>query len=331
MKKLLLINFLYIFLFVILLEITSIFLAMNEFYKNEKEPAVLKRCKGSNIIEAVINTYKQKPFLSYEDAKSNLHPVIGREYTKKRIILFGCSVTYGNLLNENKNFSGVLSKITKRPVYNMAFDGWGPSHMLKLIREDRSLIFGEEPEYIIYTYINDHKRRIISHQGWPYSSQLYKIYDFDKNSQIIDVPRKYPNYWRFLSVKHIQCLYERLILRNEKYINSFLYKILEESATIIKKRYPNTKLIMLLYDVKICLNKENTEISKINNIISDEEYKKFKELGFEVYSIEELAGKSFCGIEYHAKCPIYGDIDYNHPSTKMWEEFVPKLVEKLNM
>ena len=114
MKKLLLINFLYIFLFVILLEITSIFLAMNEFYKNEKEPAVLKRCKGSNIIEAVINTYKQKPFLSYEDAKSNLHPVIGREYTKKRIILFGCSVTYGNLLNENKNFSGVLSKNYKK-------------------------------------------------------------------------------------------------------------------------------------------------------------------------------------------------------------------------
>ena len=168
---------------------------MNEFYKNEKEPAVLKRCKGSNVIEAVINTYKQEPFLSYENTKENLHPVIGKEYDAKRIVLFGCSVTYGNLLKEDKNFSGILSKITKRPVYNMAYDGWGPSHILKLLKEHRSLIFGEEPEYIIYTYINDHKRRIISYQGWPYSSQLYKIYNYNKNNQLTEIKRKYPLYF----------------------------------------------------------------------------------------------------------------------------------------
>ena len=331
MKKIVYINFLCIIIFFILLEVFSIFLAMNEFYKNGKEPAVLKRCKGSNIVESVINTYKQPPFFSYEDLKSRLHPVEGNEYSKKHVLLFGCSVTYGNLLDRDKNFSGILSKITKRPVYNMAYDGWGPAHMLKLLREHRGLTLQDEPEYIIYTYINDHKRRIISYQGWPYSSQLYKIYEFNNKGQLSEVPRKYPMYWRLLSVKHLQSLYERLVLKNEKYINSFLFKIFEESTNIIKKRYPNTKLILLLYDVKICLNKDSAEISKVSDIISDDEYQKFTKLGFDVYSIEELAGKSFCGVEYHAKCSIYGDIDYNHPSTKMWEEFVPKLVEKLNM
>lgn len=331
MKKILIVNFIFILSFFILLEIGSFFLAINELLNNEKNDGVLKRDKGGNVFEAVYKTYTQTPFFSYEHSKNKLHQLQGKEYNKKPILLFGCSVTYGNLLDENKNFSGILSKETKRPVYNFSYDGWGPAHMLKLLSEDKRLLFIKDPEYIIYTYINDHKRRIVSSQGWPYSSQLYKIYDVDKNNNLIEVPRKYPFYWRFLCVKNFQSLKERILLKNEKYVNNLLFKIFEKSVSIFKSRYPNAKLILLLYDVKICFDNENHEISNSEDILSKEEIEKFQNMGFVVYNIEEIAEKSFCGVDYHAHCPIYGDVDYNHPSTKMWEEFVPKLVEKLDM
>ena len=81
----------------------------------------------------------------------------------------------------------------------------------------------------------------------------------------------------------------------------------------------------------MCPNSFNNELYDTENTLTKEEQLKFKNMGFEILNIEHLAQKSFCGVEYHAKCPIYGDLDLKHPSTKMWEEFVPKLVEKLNM
>ena len=309
----------------------SFCLTVRELSINEKNIGILKRYRGGNIFESVLKTYSQTPFLSYEATKDKLRPIKGKEWSNKPIFLFGCSVTYGNLLDDENNFSGILSKISHRPVYNMAYDGWGPAHMLKLLKDNKKIFFAGEPEYIIYTFIKDHKRRVLSFQGWPYSSQLYKIYDVDKNGDLIEVPRKYPFYWRLLSVKNFQVLLERLALKNEEYVDKLLFKIFEESVSVIKTRYPNSKLILLLYDVRICLNNKDVELSKKLDILTEKELNKFKELGFEVWNIEEISGKTFCGEEYHARCPIYGDVDYNHPSSKMWEEFTPKLVETLKL
>ena len=214
----------------------------------------------------------------------------------------------------------------------MAFDGWGPAHMLKQLNENKSLLFLDDPEYIIYTFIKDHKRRLFFYQGWGFDSQLYWRYVINKDDDCLyPVKRKYPLYYRFYIVKMIQHTIENIKLRNEKLIDKYLLRIFEESVFIIKNRWPKAKLVMLVYNDELCENSKDAELYKTENALTMYEQEKIKEMGFEIINIEELAGKSFCGAEYHARCPIYGDLDKNHPSSKMWEEFVPKLVEKLNM
>ena len=134
-----------------------------------------------------------------------------------------------------------------------------------------------------------------------------------------------------MTTKHIQYAIERYNCLSETKVDDLMFKIFAESVSIIKSRYPNSKLVLLLYDVNFCKDSDKVDIFDTEKILSQYEQEKFKELGFEIYNMEELAGKSFCSKDYHAHCPIYGDVDYNHPSSKMWEEFVPKLVEKLKM
>ena len=331
MKKIVIVNILLILLLIPIFEIISIFIAVGYRFQNLNDPLFMKRYREQNIFEYIVDSYVLYHVSAYDFGKLNLRPVSGIEFNKKPIVLFGCSIAHGDLLNNDNNFSAILSKITKRPVYNMAFSGWCPSHMLRLLQTDKRLLFLDDPEYIIYTFINDQKRRMFFYQGWRYRSQLYRVFELDKNDNLVLYPNKYPFYWRFMLTKHFQYALERAGYINEENVDKLLFKIFEESVKIIKKRYPNSKLALLLYDVKLCNDDTNVPIFKTEDILTKKEQEKFKELGFEIINMEELVGKSFCGEEYHAHCPIYGDVDPHHPSTKMWEEFVPKLVEKLNM
>lgn len=331
MKKILFVNLIVIICLVLFLELFFMFMAASYRLNSLKDESLLKRFKQDNVVKYILNSYFKHPHSVYLHGCENLRPIAGKEYTSAPIVLFGCSITYGDLLNDDNNFSAILSRVSKRPVYNMAFDGWCPAHMLKLLKENKELLFLKNPEYIIYTYIKDQKRRLHFYQGWRYSSQLYKLFDIDKDGNLIDYGVKYPFYWRFMTTKHIQYAIERFNYLNEEKSDKILFKVFEDSVSIIKSRYPNAKLIMLLYDVKMCSNDENVDIFKTEDVLTKKEQEKFKEMGFEIYNMEELVGKSLCGEEYHARCPMYGDVDHHHPSSKMWEEFVPKLVEKLSM
>ena len=331
MKKILLVNFIIIIILLFCLEFFFVIMAANYRFNTVKDENILKRFKQDSVVKFILDSYFKPVYYAYETGSKNLRPVMGGEYNSRPILLFGCSVAYGNYLDDDKNFSGILSKIAKRPVYNIAFNGWSPAHMLKSLRENKNLLFVQNPEYIIYTYIKDQKRRLFFYQGWRYSSQLYKLYDLVKNGNLIEYSYKYPFYWKLMTTKHIQYALERFYYQNEEKADKLLFKIFEESVSIIKKRYPNSKLVLLLYDVKMCKNNENAEIFKTEDVLSILEQEKFKEMGFEIINMEELVAKSFCGEDYHVKCPIYGDVDPHHPSSKMWEEFVPKLVEKLKM
>ena len=127
------------------------------------------------------NHYSQPIDYKFYDVPINslYRKVQGEHFSNKPILLFGCSIAYGYNLDENQNFSTILSKETKRPVYNAAVTGYCPAHMLKLLKENRVLFNVKDPEYIIYTFIKDHKQRLFYYQGWKYDSQLYFRYILD--------------------------------------------------------------------------------------------------------------------------------------------------------
>lgn len=331
MKKVLFVNLIVIICLLLFLELFFMFIAANYRLNSVKDESLLKCFKQDNVVKYILNSYFKHPHSVYLHGCENLRPIAGEEYTSAPIVLFGCSITYGNLLNDDNNFSGVLSKVAKRPVYNMAYDGWSPAYMLKQLEENRNLLFIKEPEYIIYTFIKDHKKRLVFYQGWGFETQLYLRYSFDKNGELYSLPCRYPFYWRLFTTKYIQHAIEKIKSKKTEQIDELLFCIFERSTSIVKNRWPNAKLVMLVYNDEMCQNEKNKELYRTEDTLTKVEQEKFKEMGFEIYNMEELVSRSLCGEEYHARCPMYGDVDHHHPSSKMWEEFVPKLVEKLKM
>ena len=222
-------------------------------------------------------------YLYYDVPGSHLRPVEGKQYTKKPVLLFGCSVTYGNKLENNENFSGQLSNLTKRPVYNLANDGWSFAHMLKHLKSNKN-IENLDPEYIIYTYINDQRRRMYFFQGWPHDTELYLRYVLDKNGNLKQVPKKYHLWYRFFTVKYIQYQIQKSKIDNYEKSSNLMLKMFEESTNIIKKRYPNAKLILLLYDNHDCQSEERG-IYGTDIYFNEKEYTALSNMGFKISKV----------------------------------------------
>ena len=145
------------------------------------------------------------------------------------------------------------------------------------------------------------------------------------------VKKEYPFYWRFQTTKHIQYAIEKLHYSNENKVNDLMYKVFSDSVEVMKTRYPDAKLVMLLYNQAFCGKNNSNNIFRTEEVLSEKEQEMFKSLGFKIYNIEEISGQSFCGEQYHSQIMNSEFIDPYHPSTQMWEEFVPKLIEKLQM
>ncbi len=278
--------------------------------------------KKSDTIRYLLSRYTTDVNLEYYSVPNEkMRPIAGENLKKNPIILFGCSVTYGNKLQDDENFSGILSKLTKRPVYNMAGDGWTFSHMLKNLQTN-PVLENINPEYIIYTFITDQKRRLYFYQGWPHDTGLYLRYKLAKDNNIVEIKPKYQFFWRLYLFKTIQYKIQEYRDKNIENSNSLMFGILKESVKIIKNRYPKTKLIMLLYSDSDC-KKDERDILQNSDFLSEYEENEIKKLGFEIVNIEQEMGFPPCTTEYK--------VDDHHPSKKFWIEFTPKLIKKFNM
>ena len=216
MKKIILINILVFFIMLIILELFSVFYAAS-IRINQQNNNLLMRPYESNIFKYITKIYLNKyTFSRYDIQDVLLREPIVKNTKKLPVVLFGCSVTYGFSLDANNNFSSILSKVANRTVYNLSYNEWSPAHMLKLLKENRNknLFFIQNPEYVIYTIIKDHKRRLVFYQGWGYDSQLYLRYQIGKNNELYPVQRKYPLYFRSFLVKNIQHSRENTKLKN---------------------------------------------------------------------------------------------------------------------
>lgn len=312
--KIIFINFLFLIAIFLIAEIISFIIG----YKMQYNFILNKQ----GTFDYMFSRYYANVTREYYDVPNEkMRKIAGKNFKKNPIILFGCSVTYGNLLKDNENFSGVLSKITKRPVYNMAGDGWTLTHMLKNLQSNPT-IENINPDYIIYTFITDQKRRLYFYQGWPHDTGLYLRYKIDRKNNLVEVKEKYPFYWRSAFVKTMQIYIQQMNINNTEKTTKLMLKILDESVKIMKQRYPHAKLIMLLYSDIDCEQGER-DILQTNTYLSDYELKTIKEMGFEVVNIEEEMGFPTCTFSYK--------IDNHHPSAKFWNEFTPKLVKKFNM
>ncbi len=322
MKKIILINIVLIAFALIVAEFTSFMFAVHTQKKFAKE----NNEKYDTSIERYLlgKYYKISEYSFFQ--KERIRPVAGEKYKKRPVIIFGCSHAYGMDLDDDQTISYKLAHFTKRPVYNKAFLGWGVQHMLYWLQYNQE-IYQEikNPEYIIYVYSASHIERLYMYQGWPHDSGKYLRYKLDKNKQpqVINV-NDYPLYWRLFFVKYIQYYLQNIQAKKTEQNMELFKAILKETSKIIKIKYPNTRIIMLLYPSGGACDPKTTPPYNDDYYFDKETRQEIKDLGFEIINSDDfLNGHPSCEPKY--KCAV------NHPSEAFWDEIIPKLAKKLDM
>lgn len=257
--------------------------------------------------------------------KNIMYFVEGREYlsenSKKRpIITIGDSYTYGAHLAEKQTLAFKLHEQTARTTYNRGVSATGPQCVYRQLSDKDFKKQIPDAEYVIYTFIYDHLFRNIRTLRDLYGTNIELGYVL-KNGKLVE--RTYP-FW---------FMYGSLLIRTIiDYANSITYsdeiqnglplflKIMEESVNQMKHLYPNSKFVFIEFPEGACCavdydGSRRLDENTLNNL---------KDLGIIYIYAPDLVGHDFCESKYRVS-------DKDHPSELAWDEFVPKLVEKLNL
>lgn len=288
LKKIILINLAIITIIIIAIESILYAITMQQ-YKNDKIKPSYNLFKGG---------------FKYQEEKIYFRKPCGLNYKKAPIIIYGCSFAYGGQIEENEHIGYILSKLTKRPVYNFGMSGIGLQYALNVIQNQEKI--EPKPEFLIYVFVNDQARRMYM--------KCFDLFPIDileyveKDGKFI--PQK--NYFAFLKNTLIyQNLYYNFVYKkktdDEKFelMKKYLYYIKKEA----EEKYPGIKFVFINYDGKV---KEYIDLN-------EERLNEIRKMDIDVIDIEskfDLRKK-----EYHVS-----DSD-SHPSAKAWREITPYIVK----
>ena len=236
-------------------------------------------------------------FIPYIDEKT--------QFSKKQpIILMGCSFTNGYGIEDNYTFDAQLKKYTNRNIYNLGINGGGPREILMSLRNNELIKkIQKNPQYVIYTYIPDHKRRL--YVPLAFLNANYKPMDNYADLQFY-IPIM-PIYKSFIYETIMNKLYKNnLILKDktEKFFNLYITKINEE----IKKQFgEKTQFVILVYY-------ENEK----------ENWDEIKKEGIKVINILE-------DFNINTQQPEFKGKDQEHPNEKAWKVIIPELIKELDL
>ncbi len=249
-----------------------------------------------------------------------------KRHSKKPVLFFGCSYTYGFKLSDEETLPYLVEKATNRYCYNFGLSGYNISEALLLF--DNVIENIEPPEYIIYTYMFDHLQR---------NGQWYNFDSYRKRNLI---PQQSYNFlYKFWTVQYIKNTEFSKFLWGLSFKENidFFFNVVENVKKECDKKFPDSKFIVLLYsDVNQDLSKnfkydeqENRErIDKsFEFLYSKEIRKRFENLGISVISTEDLIGRKMDRVQDR----VQDDEERPHPSASAWKAVVPALVRYLNL
>ncbi len=291
--KILSINIFLILVIILLAEITCICLT----YKIQN----WENFNFGNHIEKIINSYiNHKYFEEYD-----FRPVSYGKIFKKPIIIVGCSYAYGLGLNENETISSLISNKTNRTVYNLGVKATSTREILYILRNNdlRNKLLDNQNnfEYVIYPYISNHRYRLYTdikpYTYSPYFKETENGLEYYEKNKLIANSYIYK---KFLDWKYSEI--------NNKEAFRLMCVYLKEINKEIKKHYPDTKFVVLIYEDYL---NENWNILDKEGII--------------IVKVKDIA-------KIDVKSPEYtlSPNDF-HPNAKAWQVIVPKLIEELKL
>jgi len=163
-----------------------------------------------------------------------------------------------------------------------------------------------EPEYVIFTFISDHCRRLqkIIYDAWYGAYLRYKI---GKDGGLVQVNPVLEPLWKFYFVKlWLTYLEFSIRLKESEHDKNFnlMKKIFIESKKLLEQHYPDVKFIILKYNGNDGFDRWFIETKRWNEL---------KECGFIIIDADGLIGKDLHNTEYLDK-------DNYHPNKKAWVE-----------
>ena len=171
---------------------------------------------------------------------------------KKSIITIGDSFTFGYSIGQEDTLSYKLQKSTNRKTYNKGYSGTGIQHVLYQL--DKSNFFnsnGIEPEYIIYTFIGDHMRRMYV-DYLAYNSNCKNLRYVVKDNKLTLLPLDV-NFMDKIKVTILGKKFNNLLFslkNNDEKFDLFKKHVLK-CKEIINKKYSNTKFVIIVYNPNI--------------------------------------------------------------------------------
>lgn len=219
------------------------------------------------------------------------------------VFLFGCSFAYGAYLDLNDTFGAKIAEATNRPVYNFAAPGRGIQHMLFLL-ENYNFSNLKAPEYVVFVYYDDQIRRM--NAKWFLAT--------DNNANLVykkmgDKLVPYNPFSCFFIYRKISAILNSYKSSSPYFKTDYFNRFVEYISVInhiIKKKWPNSKFIILKYQTDARMSFDWSAVEKI---------------GIPVYDVNDYINLS----EDKYSLPD------KHPSALAWKEITPNFVKNTGM
>lgn len=254
------------------------------------------------------------------DIAGRLENNIDYDINKKSIITMGCSFTYGENIDQEETLSYKLQQLTKRKVYNTGRTSWGPQFILRDIQKGDFFNKLEivPPEYVIYTFISDHIRRIYTDYFTTTENTIYDLYEIKNDKLILRPPKVRPvNYLQItMAGKRLNWLLYCNTSNDKKFdrLKLYIFAMQEE----LSKRYPGVKMAVVVYHPEA--NSQQHNITPFRT----ERWGELEEKGIQVIRFDTPEYDFLMNYEYLA-------YDAAHPSGKAWDTLTPIIIDKLNL
>lgn len=253
-----------------------------------------------------------------------LNNIQGKEYTTPSVLAFGD--VYLNSFNEKNNTLGhIISRYTKRPVYNMGESGWGIPHMYFLLNGEKTLE-NFNPATIIFVYHEDLKNRLTSFSFYPHHNFLNLKYKLKDGNLVEDKPLSnflyksyaFRHFERYYGWRKISSQKPEIQQKNFDIIQS----LFEESKGIAEKKYSNFKNFVILRFVPDYSTIDKLEKYKDDNKIAAIEYYMWKQLEKDGFIIIDV------NLSEYADCSHNLLNKDSSPKSEFYEKIMPVLMEK---
>lgn len=317
MKKFILFNVIFLVLIFAISEIACYFIIKSSIGEYYDEYNRIAKKNNKPLMSLRYNWVKQ---FNQDDYKFLERPVCYGKNHKKSVLFIGCSYTYGAGVKEEETLSYLVNKYTGRTTVNKAIPGGSIINSLITLTDDSFYkIYKKvsEPEYVIYTYINDHLGRIYSTYKVNFITnnmkyELMPDFQVENGEVIVKTQPKYLYPLFCLYTTKAIANYYAYGLHSQEESDKRMFDLLMAAKTITDKKFKNSKFVVISY--------KDGSLTPLSEDLTE----KLSDNGFIVLDAEKLAGHELESEKWRAE-------DKEHPNAEAYRDVAKGLVKALHL